>query len=352
MGPTNLALLELFEADQALRTAQERLDAATRSLRVQGRRVTMAETAATENKQASMAARGLADKLQLDLSARDQHIEKLRDQQQNSSGNKEYQAFLVEINTQKEDRNKVEEQVLAAMGDAETKQAALATAETALGEEKNKLAELEATNATQVAELQAEVEKLQPRRDTAAEATPAAARQAFERLVERYDGEAMAPLEMPDARRMEYFCGACNRELMVDAYNRLAVRDAMVTCPSCDRLLFIPTSLTPEQAVPKKKKAVRKKAAKTASKKAARPVPTTLKPILSNASAESLREAEVRGTESVTCEVSVDGKAAGEFEAVSKDDFERRVLAAAQAQDVESKIVITSRQAGDDATAS
>ena len=39
MGPTNIALVSLYRADQALREAQERLDAASKNVRVQERRV-------------------------------------------------------------------------------------------------------------------------------------------------------------------------------------------------------------------------------------------------------------------------------------------------------------------------
>jgi len=46
------------------------------------------------------------------MRARDAHIEKLRTQQQTAKNNKEYQAFLVEINTAKVDRNKVEEDAI------------------------------------------------------------------------------------------------------------------------------------------------------------------------------------------------------------------------------------------------
>ena len=38
MGPTNVALVKLFQADQQLRAAQERLDAATKNVRIQERR--------------------------------------------------------------------------------------------------------------------------------------------------------------------------------------------------------------------------------------------------------------------------------------------------------------------------
>ena len=44
--------------------------------------------------------------LELELKSRDAHIEKLRTQQQDARNNKEYQTFLVEINTQKIDRGR------------------------------------------------------------------------------------------------------------------------------------------------------------------------------------------------------------------------------------------------------
>ena len=39
MGPTNVALVKLFQADQKLREAQGRLEATTKNVRVQERRV-------------------------------------------------------------------------------------------------------------------------------------------------------------------------------------------------------------------------------------------------------------------------------------------------------------------------
>ena len=112
MGPTNVALVKLFRADQALREAQERLDAASKNVRVQERRVNdlteklkVAQTTLRE-------AQSRAKQLELDQGSRDAHIEKLRTQQSVAKNHKEYQTFLIEINTQKVDRAKVEEDQL------------------------------------------------------------------------------------------------------------------------------------------------------------------------------------------------------------------------------------------------
>ena len=115
MGPTNVALVNYYRADQRVREAQARLDAATKDVRIQERRV---NDLAEKHKLASTKLREAQSKqgqLDLDLKSRDAHIDKLRTQQQNAKNNKEYQTFLVEINTGKVDRSKVEEETLKLM---------------------------------------------------------------------------------------------------------------------------------------------------------------------------------------------------------------------------------------------
>src|SRR2546423_9629903 len=123
MGPPNIPLVNSSRPDQRVREAQARLDAATKDVRVQERKV---NDLAEKHKLAQVKLREGQSKqgqLDLDLKARDAHIEKLRTQQQNAKNNKEYQAFLVEINTEKVDRNKVEEDVLKLMEETEKRQA-------------------------------------------------------------------------------------------------------------------------------------------------------------------------------------------------------------------------------------
>src|SRR2546423_12404551 len=137
MGPTNIALVSYYRADQHVREAQARLDAATKDVRVQERKV---NDLAEKHKLAASKVREAQSKqgqLDLDLKSRDAHIDKLREQQTNAKNNKEYQAFLIEINTEKVDRNKIEEDLLKLMEQVEKQQSeskdmgALLDAETA-----------------------------------------------------------------------------------------------------------------------------------------------------------------------------------------------------------------------------
>ena len=140
MGPTNVALVKLFQVDQKLRQAQGRLEVATKDVRVQERRV---HDLAEKHKLAQSTLRETQSKaanLELDLRSRDAHIEKLRGRQQNTTNNKEYQAILVEISTCKVDRNKVEDETMKLLESVERGQAELKTLAEQHEAEKAKLA--------------------------------------------------------------------------------------------------------------------------------------------------------------------------------------------------------------------
>src|SRR3954465_3386162 len=191
MGPTNIALVNYYRADQRVREAQARLDAATKDVRVQERKVNdLAEKhkLAHSKLKEAQARQGSLD---LDLKTRDAHIEKLRTQQTNAKNNKEYQAFLIEINTEKVDRSKIEEELLKLMEQVEKQQAELKDLGVLHDSEKTKLESMRAEITGKIAELQAEIDELKPARDAARNAVPPKAREAYEKLAERHEGEAL-----------------------------------------------------------------------------------------------------------------------------------------------------------------
>ena len=253
MGPTNIALVKLFQADQQLRSAQERYDTAARNVRLLERRVNDLTAKLTALQHTLKEQQSKAANIDLDLQSREAHIEKLRAQQAQAKTHKEYQAFLTEINTEKVDRNKIEEAAIESLEAVERTQGEVKTLAGQLDEEKKKLAEVKSQIGGRLAELQGEIDKLKPAREAALQAVPLKARGPFERLAERHEGEAMSPLEKPDRRNEEYICGACQMSLVVDVYNRLHSRDEMIICSSCGRMLYIPEDLPPEVAVHKAK---------------------------------------------------------------------------------------------------
>jgi len=268
MGPTNIALVKLFQADQQLREAQGRLDAVTRNARIQERKVNDLSEKLKADQHKLQEEKSKLGQLELDIKSRDARIEKLRTQQQNSKTNKEYQAFLVEINTEKVDKAKIEDETMKVMEVVEKGSNEVKELSALLESEKGKLATMKEQIEGDIARLQAEIDGLKPAREEAAKGVPnSKARDEFERLSERFEGEAMSALSKPNRRHEEYICTACNMSLVVDVYNRLHNRDDLVFCPSCRRILYIPDDLPPEVAV-KAKPAAKKEKKESAAKEA------------------------------------------------------------------------------------
>jgi len=262
MGPTNVALVSYYQADLKLREAQGRLDAVTKNVRIQERRVNDLLEKQRLTQTQLREAQAQAGQLDLDIKSRDAHIEKLRNQQQAAKNNKEYQAFLIEINTQKLDKGKVEDEALRVMENVEKLQAQVKELTTQLEGEQAKLAEMRQQIGDRMATLQAEIDQIKPQVEQAAAAVPAKARELYDRLAERFEGEAMAAISKPNRRREEYLCTACNMDLVTDVYNKLHSRDELVFCPSCRRILYIPEDLPLEMAVHKVKERKEPKAPK------------------------------------------------------------------------------------------
>ena len=329
MGPTNVSLVKLFRADQALRDAQERLDAATKNVRVQERRVNdLAEKLkAAQAKHKELQAKG--GNLDLDLRSRDAHIEKLRTQQQTAHNNKEYQTFLIEINTQKLEKAKVEEQAMAVLEQVEAAGKESAEFATSIEAERAKLAQLKAQIGDEITRLQAEIESLKGPREAISAILPPKARTAFDRLAEHHDGEALSALLKPDRRREEYVCSVCMMDLVTDVYNKLHTRDDMVFCPSCRRILYIPDELPPEMAVNKKKATVSSlanagaSAGETERPKEAPRAKGRLGEILTAAQGESVKNAVVADQKAPEFHVTVDGRVVGIYRGQNAENLER-----------------------------
>jgi predicted nucleic acid-binding Zn-ribbon protein len=340
MGPTNVALVGLFRADMELREAQNRLDEAGKNVRLQERRVADLDAKLKDAQSRHKHLQSRAGQLDLDMRSRDAHIEKLRTQQQTAKNNKEYQAFLVEINTAKVDRGKVEDEAVRVMGDNEKGAQEVAALAAALEGERAKLETIRGQLAETIAKHQAEVDALKPARQAAEAKVPPKVADAFNRLADRYEGDALSPLARPDRRREEYLCTSCNMELAIDIYNKLHSRDDIVFCPSCRRFLYIPEDLTPEAAIPGVKaarvttgrtKGGKKGAAAGGAELSGTPVTIEkrakgdLGQILNAAQGESVQAAVVSGSNPVECEVYLDDELVGYYKGREPAHLERNI---------------------------
>src|SRR5690606_28633009 len=256
---------------------------------------------------------------------------------------------LVEINTQKADRTKVEEQAVAKLQEVEELQKLEAQQKEQAIIEQQRADKLQAEISGKTTELEQEIHRLEPARETAASGVPAAALAIFDKLADNYDGEALAAVGHIEGRIESYYCTACNMELVVDVYNRLMTRDEVLSCPGCGRLLYVPEDLTPDKAVRQKKvKATRKRATPSDKprKKGARAERTKqtlsadIRRVVTTAAAEALRQAELAESAPVEAEAFVDGESAGVFKVKDADTLRRLITGKMQAEDLEAQVAV------------
>jgi hypothetical protein len=149
----------------------------------------------------------------------------------------------------------------------------------------------------------------------------------FDRMSERFDGEAMSAIAKPDRRREEYVCTACNMDLVVDVYNKLHSRDELVFCPSCRRILYIPDDLPPEVAIKGRPAASATKSGdapkKPAAKKAPRAPMNPVQKVLLKAAGESAQNAVAAGNDPGQFEIYLDNKLMGVFKGQSVENLQR-----------------------------
>ncbi len=171
--------------------------------------------------------------------------EKLKRYQQqiNSvSTQREYGALLQEIDTVKRQISEGEERGLAAIERAETLGTEVTTRREGFRELDERysaeLAKWEAEKpgvATQVAELEARVETLRT-------ALPRNVLAQFDRLRDRLDGMALAPIrrvERPGRNPGMWHCGACNYRVRPQVVVEIRNNGRLIPCDSCQRILYL-----------------------------------------------------------------------------------------------------------------
>jgi len=167
-----------------------------------------------------------------------------REQMNSVKNNKEYSALLLEVNTIKADKAKLEEQTLEQMGKVETITTEVQQVATKAGEQEKLVAVAVAEVTSCRNEISAQLAALTTRRDAAAQLVPAEALTAFNRLAHVHDGEAMAPVIEESRRHMEYSCGGCYMSIPVERVNALTKEgDQVVCCTNCGRILFLEQEL-------------------------------------------------------------------------------------------------------------
>lgn len=239
MGPILSSLVSLQSTETELRKTQQKLKKSQQVVLRQEHQINKLEEVLTAKKKEIKQTRIRHDGLELELKIHEENITKLRIALNTARTNKDYSAILTRINTQKADKSKLEDQILALIGHIETDQAACLEIEENIKKESEQLAEIQRDSQEKQAHIQQEEEKLIQQHKEAAGQVPVKERSIFTRLAQRYQGEVLAEVAQLNSKKSDHCCGGCYMSIPLESVNSLMTRDELVTCPSCGRILVL-----------------------------------------------------------------------------------------------------------------
>jgi predicted nucleic acid-binding Zn-ribbon protein len=174
-----------------------------------------------------------------EVAALDERIEGLRQKMNSANTNKEYKAFLTELNTHKANRDRLEEETIKLIEEADALKARLGEIE-GKREERDKLRKVAETERdTRRSEVQGHIDELQAQRDEAAKDVPTDVLATYDKLLDEREEEAMASIEVQDRKRHEYTCGACMMAIPMESVSALLSHGNLTMCASCGAILYV-----------------------------------------------------------------------------------------------------------------
>jgi predicted nucleic acid-binding Zn-ribbon protein len=233
-------LISLFHIDSNVRGLRQRLESAQRYLDGQDRQLADLKQQHEECVVRQRHIRATVGNLEGEIDVFDERLEKLREELNVATTNKQYTAVLTERNVAKSARAELEDRVLEEMETIED-----------CGTQLEKIADqtAERQKIRTVAENQLKqrhdevgerLAELEVERDSAASVIPGGEIKIFNEMAEAYEGEAMSQIEEIDRRNREYACGSCNMHLPFESVaSLLGGGDELVRCTACGRILYL-----------------------------------------------------------------------------------------------------------------
>ncbi|KPK74760.1 MAG: hypothetical protein AMJ79_13255 [Phycisphaerae bacterium SM23_30] len=245
MGPILSSLVNLQGVEGELRKTQKRLKQVQQIILRQQYQIKQYQDALAAKREEIKLTKMQHDKLELELRSREDEVTRYRLALNQARTNKDYSAILTRINTRKADKSKLEDQILALMGQIDTDQTACRELEASIEAENARLEEMRRQAGEKQKVIQRDLDELLQQRRESSDRVPHEQRALFERLAKRYDGEVLARVERSENRRSEQTCGGCFMSVPLEIVNSLMSRDDVLTCANCGRILVL--DLNPKQ---------------------------------------------------------------------------------------------------------
>lgn len=242
-------LLELFRVDKQLRGLTKRLEAAEFFLAQQKQQLDEFERERVAIDQQIKLLRASIANEEGEAKRLDARIEELREQMNGAKTTKEYNAFLSELNTFKEQKSQAEERALASMSTVEDLDAKHASIVEQHAERAGIVEKANAERDEREAEIKDRLEELRAERKKVADELPGHVLVDFEAQVAQAGDEAMAPVEVLDRKNLEWSCSACMMAVPVEVVSAM-LSGHLSRCPTCRAFLFTEEELLPEKKKP------------------------------------------------------------------------------------------------------
>jgi len=240
MGPILQALVKLQAIELDLTRIKRRRKAKGNAVTAQENRIAQLNDELSNLKEKTLNKRKRADELELFLKTNKQRVEKLRTDLNAARTNKEYAAILTQINTQKADDARVEEEALGIMTEIDGLQAQITDIETRVNHEMEKLATIKESCAGEIDKLDRMISELTEKRDSASADVPKDELSVFDRLSNRFEGEAMAEVIVEGKKPpFTYTCSGCYMSLKAEHANALLSHDRVRMCDNCGRIIYL-----------------------------------------------------------------------------------------------------------------
>ena len=230
-GPAAI-LHEIHRLHKNARDLREELDRLPHRHKAQKAKVTRQEEALHQAQEALKRARIKTHELEVTLKAKQQQIVKHEKQRNEATSKKEYEAFQAEIARARQDCQKLEDQILTAMVEADEQSALLPALEQTVKQARLDVTRFEEEARDRQATLSAQLAVAVQQLKDVEEQIPPMIRAQYDREVQAQGADALSSA----ANRT---CNACGTEITAQNYNDLLVGN-IVFCKACGRLLYLP----------------------------------------------------------------------------------------------------------------
>jgi predicted nucleic acid-binding Zn-ribbon protein len=168
---------------------------------------------------------------EMEMAEMEESIKTSRQRLMEIKSNIEYKAMIKEIAFKEDQRDQRETRLLEFMDLMETQNRLIADMQQQVEEQATVLSKLQDEVATQMAELQQELAKLEEKRKKQRKGVPASLLKRYEFIRQRRNGTAIAPVH-------EGVCLGCHMNILPQQFIDLQKGLEILQCPHCQRILY------------------------------------------------------------------------------------------------------------------